>query len=89
MFFSFFFLEMDPIFQNNGELKRGYKKLLNEILPSLNTCGNCNCLNANIVWNFLWTVTSASLADAEYMLNLIKQKTLQIMHMFQFILQIF
>ena len=40
---------MDPIFQNDGELKRGYKKLLNEILPSLNTCGNRNCLNANIV----------------------------------------
>ena len=43
---------MDPIFRNNSELKREYKKLLNEILPSLNTCGNCNCFKCEYCSKF-------------------------------------
>ena len=33
---------MDPIFKNNTKLRKEYRILYREILPSLNKCGNCN-----------------------------------------------
>lgn len=48
----FFFSEMDPIFRNDTQLKKECKKLINEILPSLNICGNCNCFKCQYCSKF-------------------------------------
>ena len=44
---------MDPIFKNNIELKKEYKYLYKNILPTLNNCGDCNVFKCVYCSRFL------------------------------------
>lgn len=65
---------MDPIFKNNKELKREYQNLCKNILPSLNTCGNCNKFKCDYCF-FRLIVMVVQNKDAEIVSNLINQKS--------------
>ena len=43
---------MDPIFKNKTDLKKEYKNLHKNILPTLNNCGNCNIFKCGYCLKF-------------------------------------